>query len=73
MALALGVEDSGVLFVSYSRLDSGRLGPLTDRLNALGIDYWLDTAKIPVGEAFVARIGHARGQCQDFSENVLTD
>ena len=55
-----------MLFVSYSRLDSGILGPLTDRLNALGIDYWLDTAKIPVGEAFVARIGHALRECQDF-------
>jgi len=55
-----------VLFVSYSRLDNGRLGNLTERLRTLGIDYWLDTAEIPVGEAFVARIGHALRQSQDF-------
>ena len=55
-----------MLFVSHSRLDSGRLGNLTDRLKALGIDYWLDSANIPVGEAFVARIGQAFRQSQDF-------
>lgn len=55
-----------MLFVSYSRPDSGRLGCLTDRLKALGIDYWLDTANIPVGEAFVARIGQALRQSHDF-------
>ena len=59
-----------MLFVSYSRLDSDRLGTLTDRLRALGIDYWLDTANIPVGEAFAARIGRALRQCQDF---ILVD
>jgi hypothetical protein len=55
-----------VLFVSYSRLDGGRLDSLTERLNTLDIDYWLDKAKLPVGEAFVARIGHALRQSQDF-------
>jgi hypothetical protein len=55
-----------MLFVSYSRQDAGMLDSLSGRLSALGIEYWLDTAQIPVGEAFVARIGHALRQCQDF-------
>ena len=57
---------SGVLFISYSWLDGDRLESLTKRLNTLGIDYWLDRAKIPVGEAFVVRIGHALRHSQDF-------
>ena len=37
---------------------------MTDRLKTLGVDYWLDKANIPVGEAFVARIGQAIRQSQ---------
>ena len=59
-----------MLFISYSRLDSGRIGSLTDRLKTLGVDYWLDKANIPVGEAFVARIGQAIRQSQYF---ILVD
>jgi hypothetical protein len=40
-----------MLFISYSRQDSGRIGSVTARLKALGLEYWLDTAEIPVGEA----------------------
>lgn len=55
-----------MLFVSYSRQDSSRVDSVTTRLKTLGVEYWLDTAEIPIGEAFVARIGQALRQSQDF-------
>ena len=29
------------------------------RLQGMGVKFWMDTAEIPVGEAFVAQIGDA--------------
>jgi len=55
-----------MLFVSYSRFDSFLVGSVSKRLEALGAQYWLDTAEIPVGEAFVVRIGQALARCHDF-------
>ena len=54
-----------MLFISYSRLDNVLVGSVSKRLDALGARYWLDTAEIPVGEAFVVRIGQALTRCHD--------
>src|SRR5436309_4079081 len=48
-----------MIFISYSRSDIGYARGVVEALAAEGIECWLDESNIPVGEAFVERLGTA--------------
>ena len=48
-----------MLFISYARQDIDYVRSLLEGLRDKNVDFWLDEHNIPIGEAFVARLGKA--------------
>jgi len=48
-----------MIFVSYSRSDIADARALVESLSASDVECWLDESNIPVGQAFVERLGNA--------------
>ena len=55
-----------MIFVSYSRTDIADTRALVESLSADGVECWLDESNIPVGQAFVERIGNALREADGF-------
>lgn len=55
-----------MMFVSYSRLDAAVTRQFIDSLAIAGVECWLDESNIPVGQAFVERLGKALGEADCF-------
>ncbi|WP_376753524.1 TIR domain-containing protein [Candidatus Nitrospira neomarina] len=48
-----------MLFISYSRVDVTETKILSGDLASKGVECWLDESNIPMGQAFVAKLGEA--------------
>jgi hypothetical protein len=55
-----------MVFVSYSRAEINQVRPVVDRLRRNGVECWLDESNIPVGAAFVVRLGEALARANAF-------
>ena len=55
-----------MIYISYSRADADIARKLVGRLRQQGIECWFDESNIPVGEAFVARLGEALRNASGF-------
>jgi hypothetical protein len=55
-----------MIFVSYSRSDIADTRSLVESLSTEGLEYWLDEWNIPVGQAFVERLGNALREADGF-------
>jgi TIR domain len=55
-----------MFFISYSRSDISDVRRLLAGLERRGLDYWIDESNIPVGAAFVRRLGDAMQAATDF-------
>ena len=55
----LALNSEVLLFISYARQDIDYVRGLLAGLRDKNVDYWLDEHNIPIGEAFVARLGKA--------------
>jgi TIR domain len=55
-----------MIFVSYSRSDIRATRIVVETLSAQGVECWLDESNIPVGQAFVERLGLAMRKADCF-------
>ncbi|MCJ7662052.1 MAG: toll/interleukin-1 receptor domain-containing protein [Anaerolineales bacterium] len=59
------------VFISYSHADSKFVNELADKLNASGVDVWIDKWKIKVGDSITGKINDGIGS-SDFLIVVLS-
>jgi hypothetical protein len=55
------------LFVSHSWKDEFFINKLAEQLQAKGVDMWVDSAELKVGDSLVQSISKAIEQCDHFA------